>query len=142
MSGNSIGTLFRITTFGESHGKAIGVVIDGCPAGLLVDLEFIQKQLDKRRPGQSALTTQRKETDRPDIISGVFEGKTTGAPLAALFYNEDARSEDYKELANQYRPSHGDFTYDAKYGHRDHRGGGRSSARETVGRVFAGAVAQ
>ena len=142
MAGNSIGRIFRTTTFGESHGPAIGVVIDGCPAGLVFDLEFIQQQLDKRKPGQSFLTTQRKESDQPQIISGVFEGKTTGAPLAALFKNEDVRSEDYAELADKYRPSHADFTYDIKYGHRDHRGGGRSSARETVARVFAGAVAQ
>ena len=142
MSGNSIGTLFRVTTFGESHGPAIGAVIDGCPAGLVLDLDFIQAQLDKRKPGQSHLTTPRKESDRPEIISGVFNGKTTGAPLTAFFKNEDSRSQDYNELVNKYRPSHGDFTYDAKYGHRDHRGGGRSSARETVARVFAGAVAQ
>ena len=142
MSGNSFGTLFRITTFGESHGDAMGVVIDGCPAGLTFDLEFIQTQLNKRRPGQSSLTTQRKESDIPHIISGVFEGKTTGTPIAALFKNEDSRSKDYRELENKFRPSHADFTYEMKYGYRDHRGGGRSSARETVARVFAGAIAQ
>jgi len=142
MAGNSIGVLFRVTTFGESHGEAIGVVIDGCPAGLQIDLEFIQRQMDKRRPGQSALTTQRKENDQPQIISGVFEDHTTGAPLAALFRNQDRRSKDYDALVDKYRPSHADFTYEAKYGRRDHRGGGRSSARETVARVFAGAVAQ
>ncbi len=142
MAGNSFGNLFRVTTFGESHGPVIGAVIDGCPAGLFVDLEFIQQQLDKRKPGQSLLTTQRKESDCPEIISGVFEGKTTGAPLAALFRNEDQRSQDYNALVTKYRPSHSDFSYDAKYGSRDHRGGGRSSARETVARVFAGAIAQ
>lgn len=142
MSGNSFGTLFRITTFGESHGDSMGVVIDGCPAGLSIDLEFIQTQLNKRRPGQSSLTTQRKESDVPHIISGVFEGKTTGMPIAALIKNEDSRSKDYNGLENKFRPSHADFTYEMKYGHRDHRGGGRSSARETVARVFAGAIAQ
>ncbi len=142
MAGNSIGTLFKVTTFGESHGPSIGVVIDGCPAGLVVDLNFVQQQLDKRKPGQSLLTTQRKESDVPEIVSGVFEGKTTGAPLAAIFKNEDVCSQDYSGLVNKYRPSHSDFTYDAKYGSRDHLGGGRSSARETVARVFAGAIAQ
>ncbi len=142
MSGNSFGTLFRITTFGESHGAAMGVVIDGCPAGLTFDLEFIQTQLNKRRPGQSSITTQRKESDVPNIISGVFEGKTTGTPISALFKNEDSKSIDYSDLENKFRPSHADFTYEMKYGHRDHRGGGRSSARETVARVFSGAIAQ
>ncbi len=142
MAGNSIGQIFRVTTFGESHGPSIGVVIDGCPAGLKLDLEFIQQQLDKRKPGQSLLTTQRNESDTPEIISGVFDGVTTGAPLAALFRNKDQRSQDYSAIVDKYRPSHSDFSYDAKYGSRDHRGGGRSSARETVARVFAGAVAQ
>ena len=142
MAGNSIGQIFRVTTFGESHGEKIGVVIDGCPSGISINPDFIQAQLDKRKPGQSQIVTQRKESDRPQIIAGVFEGRTTGVPLAALFANEGSRSVDYKEIADKYRPSHADYTYDAKYGHRDHRGGGRSSARETVGRVFAGAVAQ
>lgn len=142
MPGNSIGQVFRVTTFGESHGSKIGVVIDGCPAGISVDLEFIQAQLDKRKPGQSKIVTQRKETDLPEIIAGVFEARTTGVPLAVIFQNEGSRSVDYNEIADKYRPSHADFTYDAKYGHRDPRGGGRSSARETVGRVFAGAMAQ
>lgn len=142
MAGNSFGLLFRVTTFGESHGAAIGVVIDGCPAGLTIDLDFIQAQLDKRKPGQSKLTTQRKESDKAKILSGVFEGQSTGAPIAAIIENEDERSKDYDHLENAFRPSHADFTYQAKYGHRDHRGGGRSSARETATRVFAGAVAQ
>lgn len=142
MPGNSFGQAFRVTTFGESHGEMIGVVIDGCPAGLVLDLDFIQTQLDKRKPGQSRLTTQRKENDRAEFISGVFEGKTTGTPLTAIIRNQDSRSKDYDHLKNVYRPSHADFTYDQKYGHRDHRGGGRSSARETAARVLAGAVAQ
>jgi chorismate synthase len=140
--GNSFGKVFCVTTFGESHGPMIGAVIDGCPAGLEIDLDFIQAQLDKRKPGQSRLTTQRKEADRAQIISGVFEGKTTGTPLAMILANEDARSNDYEHLLNNFRPSHADFTYQVKYGHRDHRGGGRSSARETASRVFAGAIAQ
>lgn len=142
MPGNTIGQVFRVTTFGESHGPAIGAVIDGCPAGLEVDLDFIRAQLAKRRPGQSRLTTQRNETDEPVILSGVYEGKSTGAPIAVMIANEDSRSKDYDHLLKAYRPSHADFTYDAKFGHRDHRGGGRSSARETAARVFAGAVAQ
>ncbi len=142
MAGNTFGKSFRVTTFGESHGPLIGVVIDGCPAGLAIDEAFIQEQLDHRKPGQSKLTTQRKETDKATIVSGVFEGKTTGTPLTAFIANEDSRSNDYKHLEDSYRPSHADYTYDIKYGHRDHRGGGRSSARETAARVFAGAVAQ
>jgi chorismate synthase len=142
MAGNSIGEVFRLTTFGESHGTQIGAVIDGCPAGILIDAEFIQQQMDKRKPGQSHLVTQRMEGDRPEIISGVFEGVTTGTPLAALLTNENARSKDYDEVATKYRPSHADFTYDAKFGQRDYRGGGRSSARETACRVFAGSIAQ
>lgn len=142
MAGNSFGQLFRVTTFGESHGPMIGVVIDGCPPGLKLDLEFIQKQMDRRKPGQSKITTQRKEEDKVDFVSGVFEGKTTGTPLAALIANAGQREKDYDHLSEVYRPSHGDFTYDAKYGHRDYRGGGRSSARETAARVVAGAVAQ
>lgn len=142
MAGNSIGELFRVTTFGESHGEMIGVVIDGCPAGLKIDTQFIQAQMDHRKPGQSKLTTQRKETDQPHFISGVFEGLTTGMPIAALIKNEDQRGKDYDHLKDKYRPSHADFTYDKKYGHRDYRGGGRSSARETACRVIAGSVAQ
>jgi chorismate synthase len=142
MPGNSIGQAFRVTTFGESHGEMIGVVIDGCPAGLEIDEAFVQLQLDRRKPGQSKITTQRKESDTVHFVSGIFEGKTTGAPIAALIKNEDQRSKDYAHIANQYRPSHADFTYDQKYGHRDYRGGGRSSARETAARVAAGAIAQ
>lgn len=142
MAGSTFGRLFRVTTFGESHGGMIGVVLDGCPAGLEVDCDFIQHQLDRRRPGQSRITTQRKESDRVQIVSGVHEGTTTGAPLAALIPNEDQRQRDYDHLKDAYRPSHADFTYTAKYGQRDARGGGRSSARETATRVVAGAVAQ
>jgi chorismate synthase len=142
MAGNSFGTLFRITTFGESHGPAIGVVIDGCPSNLNIDLDFIQAELDKRRPGQSKITTQRKESDCVQILSGVFEGKTTGTPLTMLIPNEDQRSKDYTHIQDTFRPSHADYTYYTKYGHRDYRGGGRSSARETAARVAAGAVAK
>lgn len=141
MAGNTFGTLFRITTFGESHGPAIGVVIDGCPANFKLDLDFIQQQLDRRKPGQSKITTQRKESDTFEVLSGLFEGKTTGHPLAFLIRNEDARSKDYSHIKDAYRPSHADFTYQQKYGIRDYRGGGRSSARETATRVLAGAVA-
>jgi chorismate synthase len=141
MPGNSFGSLFRITSFGESHGIAIGVVIDGCPAGLKIDLKFIQAQLDRRKPGQSHITTQRKEEDQVQILSGVFEGRSTGAPIALLINNKDQKSEDYDRFKDVYRPSHADFTYDQKYGFRDHRGGGRSSARETATRVAAGAIA-
>ncbi|MEO7174712.1 MAG: chorismate synthase [Saprospiraceae bacterium] len=142
MPGNSFGHQFRITTFGESHGPAIGVVIDGCPAGLILDIEFVQLQLLRRRPGQSSLSTQRQEKDQFQIISGVFEGKTTGTPLCMMIPNEDTRPQDYTEIKSAYRPSHADYTYDAKYGFRDFRGGGRSSARETAARVAAGAIAQ
>jgi len=142
MAGNSFGQLFRITTFGESHGEAIGVIIDGCPAQLDVDMEYIQGELDKRRPGQSKITTQRKESDTVKILSGVFEGKTTGTPIAMLIPNEDQRSKDYSHNVDVFRPSHADYTYQVKYGIRDHRGGGRSSARETAARVAAGAVAK
>lgn len=142
MAGNSFGQFFRITTFGESHGPAIGVVIDGCPAGLDFDLAFIQQQMDRRRPGQSALTTDRNEADRVEVLSGVFDGKTTGTPIAMLLRNADQRSKDYDALKEVYRPSHADYTYEARYGFRDHRGGGRSSARETAARVAAGALAQ
>lgn len=139
---NTYGNLFRITTFGESHGPAIGVVIDGCPAGLEIDVAFIQSELNRRKPGQSAIVTQRKENDTVQIVSGIFEGKTTGTPLAMLIWNEDAKSKDYSHIADAFRPSHADFTYQAKYGIRDYRGGGRSSARETAARVAAGAVAK
>lgn len=142
MAGNSFGDVFRITTFGESHGEAIGVIIDGCPANITIDESFIQSELDKRRPGQSKITTQRKESDTANILSGVFEGKTTGTPLAMLIPNEDQRSKDYSHIKDKYRPSHADYTYQVKYGIRDYRGGGRSSARETAARVAAGAVAK
>jgi chorismate synthase len=139
---NSYGKLFRITTFGESHGPAIGVIIDGCPAGLHIDESFIQSELDRRKPGQSKITTQRKESDTFKILSGVFEGQTTGTPIAIVIENEDQRSKDYSHIADTFRPSHADYTYEAKYGNRDYRGGGRSSARETAARVAAGAVAK
>lgn len=142
MPGNIFGTLFRVATFGESHGTAIGCIVDGCPAGLDFDLNFIQQELDRRRPGQSAIVTQRKESDTVQVLSGVFEGKTTGTPIAFLIPNEDQRSRDYSHLAEAYRPSHADYTWQAKYGHRDYRGGGRSSARETAARVAAGALAK
>jgi chorismate synthase len=142
MAGNSFGQLFRITTFGESHGEAIGVIIDGCPAQLIVDLDYIQGELDKRKPGQSKITTQRRESDTVKILSGVFEGKTTGTPIAMLIPNEDQRSKDYSHNQDVFRPSHADYTYQVKYGIRDHRGGGRSSARETAARVAAGALAK
>ncbi|MGV2831008.1 chorismate synthase [Myxosarcina sp. GI1(2024)] len=140
--GNTFGHLFRITTFGESHGGGVGVVIDGCPPQLEISEAEIQVELDRRRPGQSKITTPRKETDTCEIISGVFEGKTLGTPIAILVRNKDARSQDYKEMAVKYRPSHADATYDAKYGIRNWKGGGRSSARETIGRVAAGAIAK
>ena len=142
MPGNSFGQLFRITTFGESHGEALGVTIDGCPAGLPIDLEQIQTELDRRRPGQSKIVTQRKEKDSINIVSGIFEGHTTGTPITLLLFNEDARSKDYSHIKDIYRPSHADYTYAAKYGNRDYRGGGRSSARETAARVAAGAIAK
>jgi len=142
MAGNSLGTLFRLTTFGESHGKAIGGIVDGCPAGIRINLEHIQQELDRRRPGQSDLTTQRKESDTVEILSGIFEGLTTGTPIAFVIPNADQRSKDYSNLKDVYRPSHADYVYEAKYGIRDHRGGGRSSARETACRVAAGAIAK
>ncbi|TCV09595.1 chorismate synthase [Sphingobacterium alimentarium] len=142
MAGNSFGELFRITTFGESHGKAIGVIVDGCPSNIEIDEAFIQSELDKRRPGQSKITTQRKESDTAQILSGVFEGKTTGTPISIVIPNEDQRSKDYSHIADKYRPSHADYTYQMKYGIRDYRGGGRSSARETAARVAAGAIAK
>lgn len=140
--GNSYGKIFSISTFGESHGPAIGVIIDGCPAGLEVDEAFIQSEMDRRKPGQSRITTQRKESDVFKILSGIFEGKTQGTPIAIVIENEDQRSKDYSHLENTFRPSHADYTYEAKYGTRDHRGGGRSSARETAARVAAGAIAK
>jgi chorismate synthase len=142
MAGNKFGNLFSISTFGESHGKAIGVVIDGCPPNVVIDEHFIQSELDRRKPGQSSIVTQRKESDTVQILSGVFEGKSTGTPIAMMIPNEDQRSHDYSHIAEKYRPSHADYTYDVKYGHRDYRGGGRSSARETAARVAAGAVAK
>ncbi len=138
---NTFGTLFRLTTFGESHGAGVGAVIDGCPAGVRFDPELLRRDLARRRPGQ-ALTTARSEADEPEVLSGVFEGMTTGAPIAVLVRNTDQRSKDYAELKDLYRPSHADFTYTQKYGVRDHRGGGRSSARETLARVIGGAVAR
>lgn len=142
MSHNTFGHLFRVTTFGESHGPALGGVVDGCPPGLTLSEADIQPFLDKRRPGQSKYTTQRQEADQVKILSGVFEGKTTGTPIGLLIENTDQRSKDYGDIAQKYRPGHADFTYDAKYGFRDYRGGGRSSARETAMRVAAGAVAR
>ncbi|MEA5570771.1 chorismate synthase [Calothrix sp. UHCC 0171] len=140
--GNTFGHLFRITTFGESHGGGVGVVIDGCPPRLEITSEEIQFELDRRRPGQSKITTPRKEEDKCEILSGVFEGKTLGTPISILVRNKDTRSQDYDEMSVKYRPSHADATYDAKYGFRNWQGGGRSSARETIGRVAAGAIAK
>lgn len=142
MAGNTFGQLFRISTFGESHGAGLGVVIDGCPAGLSIDTDYIQHELARRRPGQSKIVTQRKEDDRVEILSGIFEGYSTGTPIGMVIYNADQRSKDYSHIADKYRPSHADFTFQAKYGRRDYRGGGRSSARETAARVAAGAVAK
>jgi chorismate synthase len=142
MSANTFGTLFRLTTFGESHGVALGGIIDGCPAGLTIDVEFIQQELNRRRPGQSAMTTPRDEKDAIEILSGVFEGRSTGAPIAFEIRNKDQHSFDYDHLQSAYRPSHADFTWDSKYGFRDYRGGGRSSARETLSRVAGGAFAK
>ena len=139
---NTFGQLFRVTTFGESHGGGIGVVIDGCPPRIEISEAEIQRELDRRRPGQSKLTTQRKEEDRCELLSGVFEGKTLGTPIAILVRNKDARPEDYSEIARKFRPSHADYTYEAKYGIRNWHGGGRASARETIGRVAAGAIAK
>jgi chorismate synthase len=142
MSGNSFGRLFVITSFGESHGAAIGGIVDGCPPGLGLTAADLQHDLDRRKPGQSRHTTQRRESDTVEILSGVFEGCTTGAPIGLLIRNEDQRSKDYSEIADRYRPGHADYTYDQKYGRRDYRGGGRSSARETAVRVAAGAIAK
>ena len=142
MSGNTFGKIFRVTTFGESHGKALGCVIDGCPPNIKIDESDIQKDLDRRKPGQSKYTTQRKEDDKVEILSGVFNGVTTGTPIALLIFNKDQKSKDYSEIKNKFRPGHADFTYQKKYGIRDYRGAGRSSARETVARVAAGAIAK
>ena len=142
MAGNSFGSVFRITSFGESHGEAVGVIVDGCPPGIEVTVEEIQAELDRRKTGQSDLTTPRAEKDKIHILSGYFEGKTTGTPIALVAYNEDVKTEDYLDMKSVYRPSHADFTYDAKYGFRDWRGSGRASARETLARVAAGAIAQ
>ncbi len=141
MAGSSFGNIFRITTWGESHGPALGVVVDGCPAGLEIDEEYIQHFLDLRRPGQSSYTTPRKESDKVTILSGIFEGRTTGTPISMLVENKSQRSSDYSDIAGYYRPGHADYTFDSKYGFRDYRGGGRSSGRETIGRVAGGAVA-
>ncbi|WP_264509827.1 chorismate synthase [Flavobacterium sp. N1719] len=142
MAGNSFGTLFKLTTFGESHGPALGGIIDGCPAGLILDIEAIQLELQRRKPGQSAIVTQRKEADEVQFLSGIFEGKTTGTPIGFVIQNTNQKSEDYNAIQNSYRPSHADFVYEKKYGIRDYRGGGRSSARETASRVVAGAIAK
>lgn len=140
--GNSFGRVFRISTFGESHGKGLGVIIDGCPAGLPIDEAFIRQELQRRKPGQSKITTQRKEEDECQVLSGVFEGKSTGTPIALVILNTDQKSKDYSHISDKFRPSHADFTYFEKYGIRDYRGGGRSSARETAARVAAGAIAK
>ena len=139
---NSIGTIFRLTTFGESHGTAVGGVVDGMPAGIDIDEVFIQNELNRRRPGQSDITTSRNESDRVELLSGVFEGKSTGAPIGFVVYNENQHSQDYDNMRDVFRPSHADYTYSQHYGVRDHRGGGRSSARETISRVVAGAFAK
>ncbi|WP_430425644.1 chorismate synthase [Maribacter litoralis] len=142
MAGNSFGNIFKVTTFGESHGRAIGGVIDGCPSEIELDFEAIQKDLDRRKPGQSAIVTQRKEPDEVEFYSGVFEGKTTGTPIGFAIHNTNQKSKDYGHIKDSYRPSHADYVYDQKYGFRDYRGGGRSSARETASRVVAGAIAK
>ena len=142
MAGNSFGNLFKLSTFGESHGEAIGGVIDGCPSGIELDFEAIQNDLDRRKPGQSKIVTQRKEPDEVRFLSGIFEGKTTGTPIGFIIENTNQKSHDYSHIKDVYRPSHADYVYDQKYGHRDYRGGGRSSARETASRVVAGAIAK
>ena len=142
MAGNTYGTIFKLSTFGESHGKAIGGVIDGCPAGIELDLNAIKRDLDRRKPGQSAIVTQRKEPDEVEFFSGIFEGKTTGTPIGFAIHNTNQKSNDYSHIKDSYRPSHADYVYDEKYGIRDYRGGGRSSARETASRVVAGAIAK
>ncbi|SDS57201.1 chorismate synthase [Gillisia sp. Hel1_33_143] len=142
MAGNTFGKLFKLTTFGESHGAAIGGIIDGCPAGIKIDLEKVQQDLNKRKPGQSAIVTQRKEPDTVEFYSGIFEGQTTGTPIGFVIKNANQKSKDYSHIKDTYRPSHADYTYDEKYGIRDYRGGGRSSARETASRVVGGAIAK
>lgn len=142
MAGNTYGTLFKLTTFGESHGKAIGGIIDGCPAGLTLNFDAIQQELERRKPGQSKIVTQRKEPDMVSFLSGIFEGQTTGTPIGFEIVNTNQKSKDYSHIKDTYRPSHADYTYDKKYGTRDYRGGGRSSARETASRVVAGAIAK
>ena len=142
MAGNSIGTLFKVTTFGESHGEALGGIIDGCPPGLEIDFDAIQNDMNRRKPGQSVIVTQRKEADEVQFLSGIFEGKTTGTPIGFVIPNTNQKSDDYSHIKNNYRPSHADFVYEKKYGIRDYRGGGRSSARETASRVVAGAIAK
>ncbi|MDO1498995.1 chorismate synthase [Winogradskyella maritima] len=142
MAGNSFGNIFKLSTFGESHGAAIGGVLDGCPSGIEINLEAIQKELDRRKPGQSAIVTQRKEPDTVEFYSGIFEGKTTGTPIGFAIHNTNQKSKDYSHIKDSYRPSHADYVYDQKYGFRDYRGGGRSSARETASRVVAGAIAK
>ncbi len=142
MAGNTFGNLFKLTTFGESHGVAIGGVLDGCPSGIELDLVAIQNELDRRKPGQSAIVTQRKEPDIVEFYSGIFEGKTTGTPIGFAIHNTNQKSNDYSHIKDSYRPSHADYVYDQKYGFRDYRGGGRSSARETASRVVAGAIAK
>lgn len=139
---NTYGYLFRITTFGESHGQAIGVIIDGCPSNIAIDTSLLQHELNRRKPGQSRITTQRRENDQVEILSGIFEGKTQGTPIMLLIWNTDAKSKDYTHIVDTFRPSHADYTYSAKYGSRDYRGGGRSSARETAARVVAGSIAK
>ena len=139
---NTFGKIFKLTSFGESHGTAIGGIIDGCPAGIEIDIELIQKQLNRRRPGQSVITTSRDEKDKVEFLSGIFEGKTLGTPIGFLIKNSDQKSNDYSDIKSTFRPSHADFSYQKKYGIRDFRGGGRSSARETACRVVAGAIAQ
>lgn len=142
MAGNTFGKLFKLTTFGESHGEAIGGVIDGCPPGLVLDFDAIQNELNRRKPGQSAIVTQRKESDQVEFLSGIFEGKTTGTPIGFVVKNTNQKPDDYSHIKDIYRPSHADYTYDKKYGVRDYRGGGRSSARETISRVVGGAIAK
>jgi len=142
MAGNTFGNIFKVTTFGESHGPALGGVIDGCPPGITLDLKLIENEMQRRKPGQSSIVTQRKEEDTVTFYSGIFEGKTTGTPIGFLIHNKDQKSKDYSHIKETYRPSHADYVYDKKYGHRDYRGGGRSSARETACRVVAGAIAK
>ena len=142
MAGNSFGKLFKLTTFGESHGTAIGGIIDGCPAGIQLDFEAIQNEMNRRKPGQSKIVTQRKEPDTVEFYSGIFEGQTTGTPIGFVIHNTNQKSKDYSHIKDVYRPSHADYTYDKKYGIRDYRGGGRSSARETASRMVAGAIAK